>query len=627
MKQAARIFYAMAITCMATMPSCVNEIRDNEIREGNIPINFSIEISKSSSSTRVENNAFEAGDQVGLFGILTGSSIEKNRYIDNLKLMCNDKTTLLAEREVFYPEGNATLDFISYYPYTEESIAEGSTVLPVAVQADQRDNSLSDFMVAIKKNVGSSNEPVELTFKHKFSRLRIEMLPQGKETAEDMKSDNPRIILTGFKTQAGYDMAEDKFTDLSDEKDIILSGEWSVSDNKLTGIEAIVIPQTVSGQTIEIEWNGKIYTSPVPLNSLTSSKQYTIQIEATELTDNTLASISCGIEDWESANEEGDNSCQNDHQLNAVHISALSFKSSNIYRVYQGGDAVAEICQEYLKSTNGSIDSRAIVAYPVKNGETILTKGTVLQLLDETSDTHGGKLCWDTETNTPDYTAGTSAPISKIFFDQEGEMALTQPENPAKVNVSSYLLRDLRKGILQTYSIVKIGTQYWMREELKTTLYRNGDELAEQTKIGEGAGYFLSENGKMYFYNGEALLANELAPQGWRIPRTSDWSRLEEYVGNAAALKKGSWNNYEEGYEVAPVTNLSYFCAYPVGVWLSTHMCVNEMVGYWSTDETGKQIPEKTSFMLGEYDTIQQYHTLSEGKDYYKALAIRCLKE
>ena len=183
----------MAITCMATMPSCVNEIRDNEIREGNIPINFSIEISKSSSSTRVENNAFEAGDQVGLFGILTGSSIEKNRYIDNLKLMCNDKTTLLAEREVFYPEGNATLDFISYYPYTEESIAEGSTVLPVAVQADQRDNSLSDFMVAIKKNVGSSNEPVELTFKHKFSRLRIEMLPQGKETAEDMNLNSATL--------------------------------------------------------------------------------------------------------------------------------------------------------------------------------------------------------------------------------------------------------------------------------------------------------------------------------------------------------------------------------------------------------------------------------------------------
>lgn len=610
--------------CLAVLTACVNNISDNEFTESNIPITFTAQIKKS-TNTRTSVSAFSAGDPIGLYASISGSSIKDNRYINNLRLVCDDNTSFIPEKEVFYPEGNATLDFISYYPYQKEGITEGDENLPVTVQSDQRDNTLSDFMVAVKGNVASSKDPVELVFKHKFARIKIELLPQGEEDVNEMLKANPSIIVTGFKTQANYNMTQDQITDLSNESIIIPSGKWTISTNKLTGMEVIVIPQDINGQTLEMEWNGKLYTSDIPLTKIESSKQYTIQIKATQVTNSTLTSISGSIEDWIDAEE--DNSSENAAQLNAIHVATLSFNSSGIYRVYQGGIAVAEICKEYLRSESHQLASQAIVVYPVKNEETVLTEGIVLQLLDEEADIHGGTVSWNTTDNTLDYSPGTSAPISKFFIDENGSIALTKPETPAQVNVSSYTLRDLRKGELQTYSIVKIGTQYWMRVELKTTMYRNGEELDRQNMIGEGAGYFLSDNGKMYFYNGEALLAGELAPEGWKIPRISDWNRLETYTGSVSVLKAGTWKSYDKESEVAPVTNLSGFGAYPVGVWLSTHTSTYEMVGYWSLDETGTQIPQQTYFMIGESDEFRLTNTMAADKSYYKALAIRCLKE
>lgn len=612
--------------CLAVLTACVNNISDDELTESNIPITFTAQIKKSTTATRTSVSAFSAGDPIGLFASISGSNIKGNRYINNLRLVCDENASFIPEKEVFYPEGNATLDFISYYPYQKEGVAEGNENLPVAVQSDQSGNSLSDFMIATKNNVTSSKNPVELVFKHKFARIKIELLPQDEEDVNEMLKANPSIIATGFKTQANYNMIEDQFTDLSKESSIIPSGKWIVSTDKLTGMEVIVIPQDINGQTFEMEWNGKLYTSSIPLTKIESSKQYTIQIKAAQVINNTLPSVSGSIEDWVDSKEEN-NSSENSSQLNAIHIATLSFNSSGVYRVYQGGFAVAEICKEYLRSEADQLESQAIVVYPVKNEEAVLTQGTVLQLLDEEADVHGGTVNWDTTDNTLVYTPGTSAPIDKFYIDQNGSIALTKPETPMNVNVSSYTLRDLRKGELQTYSIVKIATQYWMRVELKTTMYRNGEELDRQNMIGEGAGYFLSDNGKMYFYNGEALLAGELAPEGWKIPRTSDWSRLETYIGSVSALKAGTWRSYDKESEVAPATNLSGFGAYPVGVWLSSHISTYEMTGYWSLDETGTQIPQQTYFMIGESDEFRLTNTMAAGKNCYKALAIRCLKE
>lgn len=114
---------AFYLTLALLFASCVNKISD-EIQKSNIPISFSIKTGKK--VTKVVDNAFESGDKLGIFALLSGNSLAQQRYIDNLLLNCGGGSTLIPQKEVFYPEGDVTLDFISYYPYQAEGISKGS---------------------------------------------------------------------------------------------------------------------------------------------------------------------------------------------------------------------------------------------------------------------------------------------------------------------------------------------------------------------------------------------------------------------------------------------------------------------------------------------------------------------
>lgn len=162
------------------------------------------------------------------------------------------------------------------------------------------------------------------------------------------------------------------------------------------------------------------------------------------------------------------------------------------------------------------------------------------------------------------------------------------------VNVASYTLRDLRDGTLEEYPIVKIGTQYWMKAELRATAYQTGEKLLRQTNLGKDAGYFKPANYDIYFYNGEAVLSGKLNPSGWKIPSEDDWNQLRKYTNeSAASLKAGEWEVLSAG-KVSPIDNLTMFNAYPVGMWFNgKHYSVHKMTGFWSWDESKKAFPNK----------------------------------
>jgi uncharacterized protein (TIGR02145 family) len=100
------------------------------------------------------------------------------------------------------------------------------------------------------------------------------------------------------------------------------------------------------------------------------------------------------------------------------------------------------------------------------------------------------------------------------------------------------------------YKTVKIGEQWWMAENLKTTQYRNGDAIPtglsnsqwQGTISGSYAIYphsdveginsdeeMVEAYGKLY--NWYAVDDNRgLCPEGWRVPSDGDWSALVDYV-------------------------------------------------------------------------------------------------
>lgn len=610
--------------------SCVNEI-ESEISPGTVPIKFSTNISKT--NTRTTGDRFDQGDLIGLFATLSETSVNKQCYISNLKLECGKGSLLTPEKEVFYPEGRSTLDFISYYPYQKEGLTPQSSSLTVTVQTDQSISShftKSDFLIARKEKVTSSNDAVALSFMHQFAKLKIELLLEEGEDIDEMLRENPRIIASGFYTQADYDLQTGEISNYNTKSDIVSSGSWKKEDKKLTGKEIIVIPQEVSSdeQFFAIDWNGKMYTCPISIESLDNSSQCKISLKVSQDANYTFTGIVGKIEDWGELTEA---ESEGNYQITSIHIAALSFSTSSIYRVYQQGKAVAEICKEYLLSDESNIASKAIVVYPVIDEQAQLGEGVVLQLLGKTGNTHGGSIIWDITKNTLAYTSGTSKPIEEFYIDSEGKISLKKPDSPSVVNVSSYMLRDIRAGHLETYPIVKIGTQYWMREDLKATTYQDGTEIPEKAQLEAKAGYF--KNKQSFFYNGEAILTKKLLPENWKIPSKNDWDLLRQYIKNdIAVLKTGDWIPFKQGDTVFPATNETGLSFYPYGVYTESGnqtALVNESAAalYWIGDGVNG-LEETVIFIKSTSNDIDDKGSNKvKDKDYYIAVPIRCIKE
>lgn len=610
--------------------ACVNQIEsETDIKEGNIPINFSIKIKET--ATKVSENAFEAGDEVGVYGILTGNQINDERYIDNLLLKCTTGNNLIPEKPVFYPEGDATLDFIAYHPYQPNAISPNSSTIPISIHSDQSNSSnrsSSDFMTAVTEKVSNSNSSVSLEFHHRLTKLKISLLPGENEDIDEMLAANPRIIASNFYTQANYDFTTEEFSQFDHIADIISAGEWKKTEGKLSGKEFIFIPQDIDNtQSFQMEWNGRIYTCPMPpIDRLESNKQYELEINAEETESLELEGVVATIKDWEDGIPL--ENVENEYTNQALHLSVLSFEPSNIYRIYMKGREVAEICKEYL---TGDLNSTAITAYPIRNGIPDLTQGTVLQLLETTENINGGTINWNLEENTFTYEEGSLPIIRQIYFDETGTLQIKSSTPPASINVVAYTLRDMRDVTeIINYPIVKVGTQYWMRENLRATSYANGTYIEPQEKLDGTAGYF--NTGDIYFYNGEALEAGEISPEGWQLPTAKDWQTLNKYVNkDASLLKGGEWRilSSDPNSEIGnPVSNLTMFSILPLGQWSHSggHVNLNQAAGFWTWDYETNSIAKETIFFSGQSDEMQIASTQASGQNFSKALSVRCLK-
>jgi len=102
------------------------------------------------------------------------------------------------------------------------------------------------------------------------------------------------------------------------------------------------------------------------------------------------------------------------------------------------------------------------------------------------------------------------------------------------------------------YNTVKIGTQIWMTENLKTTKYNDGTAIPLVINVGwyyrETPGYCWYDNDINYknkygaLYNWHAVNTKKLAPIGWHVPTQAECDILEDYLRA---------NGYEQGGYIA----------------------------------------------------------------------------
>jgi uncharacterized protein (TIGR02145 family) len=188
------------------------------------------------------------------------------------------------------------------------------------------------------------------------------------------------------------------------------------------------------------------------------------------------------------------------------------------------------------------------------------------------------------------------------------------------------------------YNTLTIGTQTWLKENLKTTKYKDGtaiqlvtvDQAWSILKTGAYCWYDNYEAGykNLYgaLYNWYAVNTGKLCPAGWHVPTDAEWTTLISYLGgvNTAGdkLKEPGTSHW-----LPPNTganNSSGFTALPGGYRYEAGAF--EYMGnygyWWSSTEaaTGYAWHWSLNYVNTNVGRISNYTTQN-------GLSVRCLKD
>ncbi len=189
------------------------------------------------------------------------------------------------------------------------------------------------------------------------------------------------------------------------------------------------------------------------------------------------------------------------------------------------------------------------------------------------------------------------------------------------------------------YQTVRIGTQVWMKENLKVSRYRNGEII---TTTNPGTLDISGENAPKYQWasNGDegnvavygrlytwyaATDPRGVCPSGWHLPTDAEWTTLTTFLGGfkvaGGKLKEtgsGHWQNPNTG-----ATNQSGFTALP-GSYRGITGEFNHFGsygGWWSCSEMNPYMAW-TRYMTSIANYTGAY---SYGKSL--GFSVRCLKD
>ena len=199
-----------------------------------------------------------------------------------------------------------------------------------------------------------------------------------------------------------------------------------------------------------------------------------------------------------------------------------------------------------------------------------------------------------------------------------------------------------------TYRTVKIGNQWWMAENLKVTLYRNGDPIPNVTDAGTWAGLTTGaccsyDNDDTYvetygfLYNWFAVDDSRIiAPEGWHVPTDEEWKELEMYLGmSQAEADAADWRGTDEGGKLketgtthwnapnAGATNESGFFALPGGLRTLNGSFNNiwHYAFFWSSTE----LNSSNAWFRYLINSSAQVYRYSDYKN--DGFSVRCVKD
>ena len=184
------------------------------------------------------------------------------------------------------------------------------------------------------------------------------------------------------------------------------------------------------------------------------------------------------------------------------------------------------------------------------------------------------------------------------------------------------------------YDTVKIGTQFWLKQNLNTSHYKNGDPIPEITSqslwdgLTTGAWCWYNNDSATYaatygkLYNWYAVNdPRGLAPEGWHIPSESEWLLLRNTLGGPV-VAGGFLKEAGTVHWLSPntdATNSSRFTGLPGGYRLGGFGALGTGFFFWIST-TPPAIRNTAIFYNMAQASLSNSYTKADG------YSVRCIK-
>jgi uncharacterized protein (TIGR02145 family) len=188
------------------------------------------------------------------------------------------------------------------------------------------------------------------------------------------------------------------------------------------------------------------------------------------------------------------------------------------------------------------------------------------------------------------------------------------------------------------YNPIQVGTQVWMKENLRTTRYSNGDLIPTTTPVtldiqsettpkyqwvSDGNTGNVAVYGRLYTWYA-ATDTRRVCPTGWHLPSDDEWTLLITYLGGET-VAGGKLKETGVSHWTAPntgATNETGFTALPGGYRGTAGIYDITTDGYWWTTT---EYSNSVSYYRFISSSVSEANRLSCPKNY--GFSIRCLQD
>ncbi len=296
--------------------------------------------------------------------------------------------------------------------------------------------------------------------------------------------------------------------------------------------------------------------------------------------------------------------------INPTVITSLSAKSGGNV-LSDEGVSVNESGVCWSKSENPTINNNYIKSTILNNFSVKLT---------------------DLEPNTNYYVRAYAKNVAGIFYGNQFNFATPNTVTDIDGNI---------------YKTVIIGTQTWMAENLSTTKFNDGTLIPLISEINQWietttSAYCWYNNDetmkqKKYgaIYNGYTVISAKLAPEGWHIPSSDEWSTLINYLGGktlaGGKLKETgtiNWSNSnvgatdEVGFSALPGGEISKMTSSNFGNWSFGDVNLN---GTWWCNNSSAGLSKQ--FYLSNTSASCGVSSTYSNKALNNGFSVRCVKD